>query len=77
MENTLVRQKDEILRLINDGQYELATTLLNFTAEMWAEFTYTYKTLELKERIRREILCKIENAHWKQEAKWRAMLARA
>jgi hypothetical protein len=71
----LIRQKDHILTLVNDGKYEEANTLLNYSAELWAECSYTYKFLEIKDRIRRAILEEVNTStHWKTEAKWRDML---
>lgn len=76
IDNALVRQKNHILTLINDEKYEEAMTLLDFSADLWATCSYTYKTAELRNRIKAELenkqLC---CGHWKQHEKWGKMLA--
>ncbi|MFY4731174.1 hypothetical protein [Nitrospira sp. BLG_2] len=75
IENELVNQKNMILDLINNEKYEDALTLIYFTAELWEKCDYAYKTKELKERIRSELLNKRQCcAHWKQHQKWDNML---
>lgn len=75
LENELVRQKDHILSLINNEEYEEANLLLNFSKELWAKASYAYKWDELKQRIRAELLNKRQCcAHWKQHQKWDNLL---
>lgn len=58
LDNALIRQKDHILNLVRDGQYEEALTLLAFSEDLWATCTYAYKTREIRERIREELRAK-------------------
>lgn len=77
LDNALIRQKNAILELVNDGQYEEALTLLAFSEDLWATCTYAYKTREIRERIREELRAKQHVcAHWKQHEKWAKLLAK-
>jgi hypothetical protein len=51
LENSLVRQKDQILELINDTDLEEAKKLLDFVAELWGACDYEYKRRELYQRL--------------------------
>lgn len=76
MENALIHQKDNLIKLVNDGQYEKAIMLLNFVEELWAAVGYEYKTKEIKERIKNAIQEHLwhDNPHWKQKAKFNDLL---
>lgn len=51
LDNELVKQKDELIKII-DGRYlNLATGILDFVSSMWKACGYEYKELELRERI--------------------------
>ncbi len=75
-ENALVHQKDQLIKLVNDGDYEKAIMLLDFVKEMWLAMGYDYKTREIKERIANAIREHVwhDNPHWKQKAKLKEML---
>ena len=47
IDNALVRQKDYILQLVNEGRYKEAITLLNFSEDLWASCGYHYKYKEI------------------------------
>lgn len=77
LDNALIRQKDAILALVNNEEYEQALTLLAFSEDLWATCSYAYKTSEIRERIRtalreKQHVC----AHWKQHEKWAKLLAK-
>lgn len=72
----LIRQKDHIRGLITDEKYEEAIVLLNFTQELWSLESYAYKTAELRQMIRDSVRNKLmADIHWKQEEKWKKLLA--
>lgn len=74
MENELIHQKNALLNLINDGQFEQATLILNFIEELWEKCNYAYKTKELRFRIRDGVWSRINDAtHHKVAAKWQKM----
>lgn len=79
MENALIHQKDNLIKLVNNGEYEKAITLLNFVQDMWNEVGYDYKVREIKERIRNAIKEHLwhDNPHWKQKAKYQELLKQA
>jgi hypothetical protein len=54
MDNMVVRQKDRIIRLINDGLTGPARQALAVVTELWETIGYGYKVKELRERMRRE-----------------------
>ena len=73
----LIRQKDHILTLVRDEQYEEAITLLDFSANLWETCSYAYKTREIKEIIKDALRAKQHVcAHWKQHEKWAKLLAK-
>ena len=71
----LIRQKDHILGLCNDGKYEEVLSLLKFSEELWAECSYAYKTREIRDRVRRAVQEELWNAtHWKTKEKYENLL---
>lgn len=70
MENALVRQKDFILSLINNEEYEKALSLIGFSEELWASVNYAYKTRELRQRVLDDIRIKMIECHHKTYQKW-------
>lgn len=54
LDNALVRQKDRILRLANNGCVEAATHLIDFCEDLWRGQGYAYKTAELRAIVARE-----------------------
>jgi len=79
MESTLgyalIRQKDHIRDLVNDGKYEEALALLDFTEEVWRLDRYDYKTREIRNDIKEALRAKkTACAHWKQHEKWAKLL---
>jgi uncharacterized alkaline shock family protein YloU len=75
IENELVHQKDRILALVNEEEYEKALFLLNFVTELWVKVEYGYKISEIKERIKGNIRELIREAdHHQTVAKWERML---
>jgi hypothetical protein len=50
--NAHVRQKDQLLQLCLDGEYERALDLLAFVEESWRAVNYGYKAGEVRQRIR-------------------------
>ncbi len=49
--NLVVRQKNDILGMINAGRFVEARALVSVLAEMWARLDYAYKTREITARI--------------------------
>ncbi len=77
MTDPLVQQKNELLTLVNDGQYEQASTILDFLTPSWTAQGYGYKVKEIKERIRRELDNLAFHAdHHQTEAKWKRLKER-
>jgi len=78
-ENALVKQKDAIIGLVNDGNYEKAIELLDFVKEMWIAVGYEYKIKEIKARVKNAIFehMWVESVHWKTKAKFKDMLEKA
>ncbi len=65
-DTALMAQKDYILKLINDEEYQSALHLLTFSKKLWASLNYGYKTKEIFERLKREVNVKIlESKHHK------------
>lgn len=48
----LIRQKEQILSLINKNKLREASTALLVVKELWCSHSYTYKYEEIRERIR-------------------------
>lgn len=77
IEDELVHQKNHILSLVNEGKYEDAVTLLNFSEELWAKASYGYKTKEIRERIREEVRnLVLSSEHHKTRQMWSNLLTR-
>lgn len=51
LDNLLVRQKDSIISLINDGRITEAKTVLLTVSPMWIALDYSYKIKELEKRM--------------------------
>ncbi len=49
--NLVVRQKNAILELVNEGKFTEARAVVAVLAEMWERFEYSYKTREIIARI--------------------------
>lgn len=74
IENILVEQKNKILHLCNEGQYDTVVCLLAFVTPLWEKCEYGYKIQEIKERIKASIRRGIIEAdHWKTREKWEIM----
>jgi hypothetical protein len=75
-ENALIHQKDTLIKLVNDGDYDKAIMLLDFVKEMWLAMGYDYKTREIRERITNAISEHLwhDNPHWKVKVKLQEML---
>ena len=77
IENEIVHQKDTILKFINNDEFELATTLLNFSQELWSKANYGYKLQELRARVRQAVQAKItDGEHHQTVSKWQRLLAK-
>lgn len=77
MEYALIRQKDHILTLVRDEKYEEAIMLLNFSEDLWRTVNYAYKTREIRQIIKSELLTKQGCcAHWKQHEMWGKLMAK-
>lgn len=50
-DNILVRQKDRIIKLVNDGKLNEAFAALNVVREFWYTVDYGYKIVEIEKRI--------------------------
>jgi hypothetical protein len=61
LDNELVKQKDNILAMLNSGQYDKARTVLAFVAPMWQAMDYGYKVTELTRRLREKGQCNNAN----------------
>ena len=70
LDNHLVRQKDHILSLVREDNFEEALTLLKFVRPMWTEFNYLYKFEEIKAIIVERLRQNATDVHWKTEQKW-------
>lgn len=53
LDNILVHQKNQILSLIRDGEWEIAGKMLDLLEELWKTTRYDYKTRELRQFIKR------------------------
>lgn len=65
LSNELVRQKDELLRLVDVGTveaYSRALTCLEFVAPLWAQAEYVYKVREVKARVQQSLEHDLEHA---------------
>lgn len=56
LDNILVRQKDKLIELIDNGHIKEAQLALSILTELWTAASYSYKITELKHRIRNRIL---------------------
>ncbi len=71
VENELVHQKNAILRLVNDGEYEQALTHLNLVGPLWMECGYGYKLKEIRQRVKDTYWHNYVMAeHHQTQAKW-------
>lgn len=52
LDNALVRQKDNLIFLIDSGREDVAERILDSCEGVWAACRYEYKTRELRGRIR-------------------------
>jgi hypothetical protein len=52
LDNQLVRQKDKIIHMIDNGQIEEALSALSVVREMWESLRYGYKHAELMTRLK-------------------------
>ncbi len=55
IDNELVKQKNEIIRMIQDGEHYEAKFILDFVAPLWNSVGYGYKERELQERLKTSI----------------------
>lgn len=53
LDNQLIKQKDELIRMINRKKYDEAAIILAFIKPMWDVCDYGYKWDEIKERLLR------------------------
>lgn len=60
LDNILVHQKDNILRLINAEDWDKAIFALEVVEELWIATGYGYKGFELSERIHKELCHKLD-----------------
>lgn len=75
LSNELMAQKDEILGLVNEKEFEKAKFLLGFCYYLWDKCGYRYKYLEIKQRIKDGIQHEINHAtHHKTIEKWERIL---
>ena len=51
LDNILVRQKDWIIRMIDDGKFNEAQFAIAILVDLWCRCSYGYKIDELIERI--------------------------
>ena len=51
LDNCLVKQKNMILNLCNQGDWEAAFSALEIVGELWIAAGYEYKLNEIKKRI--------------------------
>lgn len=74
VENELVDQKNKILALVNEEEFDKAILLLHFATPLWLKCDYGYKVREIQQRIKDAIRHKrIHAEHWKTEQKWEQM----
>lgn len=75
IDNFLVHQKNEIIDLINNEQFDEANKILNFIAPLWFAANYGYKYHELVKRWNMAVKDKIVTAtHHKTRMKWEQVL---
>jgi hypothetical protein len=53
--NAHVAQKDKLLQLSNDGEYEQVLALLAFVEPSWKAVGYGYKAGEIRQRVRQDV----------------------
>lgn len=71
IDNELIRQKDRLIVLVNDGQFQEALTILEFVRELWEAAGYGYKYHEMVTRIRAAVWDRVVNAnHANTSRKW-------
>lgn len=58
VDNELVGQKDGILELVNNGEYERALDRLEFVKPLWLKCSYGYKYREILNRMCDEVRVK-------------------
>jgi hypothetical protein len=75
LNNTLVHQKDGILSLVNKGEFEKATFLLESLLELWENCSYSYKFREIVKRMSDELWEAYNDSslHWKHKEKARSL----
>jgi hypothetical protein len=59
--NAHVAQKDRLLQLSNDGEYEQVLALLAFVEPSWRAVGYGYKADEIRQRVRSDVKCLVDN----------------
>jgi transcriptional regulator len=64
-ESALIEQKNHILTLVNNDNYEEAILKLKFVKDMWISVDYGYKVREIIERIVKQIDEQMIDVHWK------------
>ena len=75
--DALVSQKNDLLRMVNEGKYEDAIAILAFLTPSWTADGYGYKVREIRERISRELdNLAFHSEHHSTEAKWKRMKER-
>ncbi len=71
IENQLVDQKNVILELVNEGQYDKALMLLDFASGLWQQCGYGYKIKEIRQRVKDAYWHNAVVAdHHQTQAKW-------
>lgn len=77
--NAHVRQKDRLLMLSNEGEYERLLDLLDFVDESWRVVGYGYKADEILRRVRGDAKRDLDGLNPRQRkeyARLQAVLAR-
>ncbi len=75
--SALVHQKDHIIILINNEEYEKALWTLCFVKEVWESLNYGYKTKELFQRLKDSVNLKVrESQHHKTLKKFSDLLSK-
>ena len=65
VDNALVRQKDNLIRLMNSGSLGTAQVIIQNNLELWRIHSYHYKSIELAERMAN--IANDESSYWHKD----------
>ncbi len=75
LDSALIKQKDEIGKLIASEDFHTALIILTFNRNLWETCNYGYKYHELLTQMEERINHHIRTAeHWKTQESWKRLL---